>query len=310
MIFSITSISMMSLPTPSSWLTGKTTSPILSYQCHPQTSLRICFYRRVEGLKNSSEMVVSESNEESSDNSNNKKTYDYSTYFIRLPRILKRDIRRSYATMFCNMSNSYNEDMISSFFETFACNDIQLIHHCPTSVVRNLDLRGRDLVSQFHMAYLQTSPDKITRVKDVKIRQTSDTFGKCEIWADFSIEHTSFFRTNPSMVADAMIKEMERKGDSGAVLSNQSETMKRKKKRKYLDLHNSSKSLCSFRIEDHFTRWRDPVSFKVLGSMVFVIDEEKRIEKLICIPKTMGLVTSEGFHPVALDTPMPDQMEL
>jgi len=258
---------------------------------------------RVEGLKNSSDMVTSESNGESSDHN---KTY-HSAYFIRLPRILKRDIRRSYATMFCNMSNSYNEDLISSFFETFACNDVQLIHHCPTSIVRNLDLRGRDLVSQFHMAYLQTSPDKIMRVKDVKIRQTSDTFGKCEIWADFSIEHTSFFRTNPSMVADAMIKEMERKGDSGAVLP-QSE--KRKKKRKYLDLHNSSKSLCSFRVEDHFKRWRDPVSFKVLGSMVFVIDEEKKIEKLICIPKTMGMVTSEGFHPVALDTPMPDQMEL
>ena len=54
-------------------------------------------------------------------------------------------------------------------------------------------------------------------------------------------------------------------------------------------------------MEDHFESWKDPVPFKVTGSMVFVLDEEKRVQKLVCFPMSMAMITKQGFIPVSGD---------
>ncbi len=205
--------------------------------------------------------------------------------------------------MFCNVSDSYDEELISSFFKTFFCEDLQLIHTSPTSVLRDLDLRGRNFITQFQIAYMQAAPDKVTRLTDVRIRQRVHAGRRqCEVWATMSVEQTAIFKTNPRMLADVMLKEIgderlfeEEDGCIGV------QPLMKKKKRNSLRIEGTSELLSSFRMEDHFESWKDPVPFKVTGSMVFVLDEEKRVQKLVCFPMSMAMITKQGFIPVSGD---------
>lgn len=207
--------------------------------------------------------------------------------------------------MFCNVSNSYDEGLISSFFQTFFCEDLQLIHTSPTSVLRDLDLRGRDFITQFQIAYMQAAPDKVTRLTDVRIRQRVHAGRKqCEVWATMSVEQTSVFKTNPRMLADVMLKEIDMRDMEDGCKAVQPFT--KKKKRKNPHIEGTSESLSPFRMEDHFESWKDPVPFKVTGSMVFVLDEEKRVQKLVCFPMSMAMITKQGLIPVSGD-PIPDE---
>ncbi len=67
-------------------------------------------------------------------------------YYIRknpLPRILKRDFRRDFPTMFQNVINSAEGSMIESFFITFATPDFHMIVHNPI-----LSYFGVDVIQQ------------------------------------------------------------------------------------------------------------------------------------------------------------------
>mmetsp|Transcript_11385 Transcript_11385/g.12285 ORF Transcript_11385/g.12285 Transcript_11385/m.12285 type:complete len:223 (-) Transcript_11385:13-681(-) len=214
--------------------------------------------------------------------------------------MLKRDIRRSLCTMFCNVSNSYDEVLISSFFQTLACEDMQLIHRSPTSILRNLDLRGRDLITRYMFAYMSLSPDKIIRLTDVKIHQRVDSESShCEIWANFSFEHTLIYETEPQRLGDALLQNSEHRDqnllpvDGGIV--DASSLVAKKGKRKFCAFREPLKIVNEFRVEDHFNRLKEPLPIKVVGSLVFQISEEKRIEKLTCFPMSMGIITDIGL---------------
>lgn len=45
-----------------------------------------------------------------------------------IPRIVKGDIRRQYATMFINAQNSYNENMIVKFLEVYNRHDVMFLY--------------------------------------------------------------------------------------------------------------------------------------------------------------------------------------
>eukprot|EP01040_Poterioochromonas_malhamensis_P006266 gene6266-6743_t len=185
---------------------------------------------------------------------------------------------------------------------TFFREDLQLIHTSPTSVLRDLDLKGRDFITQFQIAYMQAAPDKVTRLSDIRIRQRVHAGRwQCEVWATMCVEQTAIFKTNPRMLADVMLKEMEIRDERLLEGEDGRRAIQPFKKRKSPQIEETSESLSPFRMEDHFESWKDPVPFKVTGSMVFVLDEEKRVQKLVCFPMSMTMITKQGFIPVSGD---------
>lgn len=254
--------------------------------------MTISLFGRLERFKPTENVIDSLNNFE--ENSKRKRVK-----VIRIPRMIKRDIRRSYCSMYCNVSNSYDEALIVSFFQTFACENMQLIHRSPTSVLSNLHLRGRDLVLRYKLAYMNLSPDKIVRFTDIRIHQRADSeSSRCEVWANFSFEHTLIYKTDPQRLVDAILQKDQNPllADNGMVDTPM--RVAKKNKRKFLDLRESSRVVSKFRVEDHFCRLKEPLRIKVVGSTVFKLDEEKRIEQLISYPMSMGVITDTGLDPV------------
>lgn len=286
MTFSITSIWTIFTPIPLSWSQGTAISlksKLTDYSLNLD---------RLERFKPTESVIDRLNNFE--DNSKRKRVK-----VVRIPRMIKRDIRRSYCSMYCNVSNSYDEALIVSFFQTFACENMQLIHRSPTSILSNLHLRGRDLALRYKLAYMNLSPDKILRLTDIRIHQRADSErSRCEVWANFSFEHTLIYKTDPQRLVDAILQNNQNAHLPGGGILDTSLPVPKKTKRKLLELSELSKVVSKFRVEDHFCRLKEPLHIKVVGSTVFKLDEEKRIEQLISYPMSMEVITETGSAPV------------
>lgn len=181
--------------------------------------------------------------------------------------------------MFCNVMNSYDFELIDSFFRRFCLPDVKLVSEQRLGpLTPYLELRGVDVIVDYHSAMLQTSPDKVTRAFEIKLRQNSDSPGKVEIFGHFSVSHTSFYATNPFFIAEKL-QEL-----SLAVRS--------------FDVANRKEG--SFATSQHFERLSHGQPFQVRGILSLLVNEDRRIERINCVPLELGFVTEKGLVPLSL----------
>lgn len=102
-------------------------------------------------------------------------------------RILKNDIRKSYAAMVANILNSSDFKLIRNFFETFGLPDVDMdFRHDPFGSFDpnyrvngnfNAKFTGADLIACIMGAFPNSAPDYAFEVEDAQIRIRSDSDG-------------------------------------------------------------------------------------------------------------------------------------
>lgn len=75
-------------------------------------------------------------------------------YYIRLPKVLKRDIRRQYPLMIANIMNSNDFELFHSFFRTFSYNSVGFKLH-------NLSSLGIDSHDAYGHLFMQEAPPEV-----------------------------------------------------------------------------------------------------------------------------------------------------
>jgi hypothetical protein len=223
---------------------------------------------------------------------------------IVLPRILVADIRRRYTFMFANVLNSYDCNLIDSFIQRFTIPSVALEKE---SFCASISLIGKTLLSTYLSLSLQTSPDKILRITETQIKQRSDRSGS-ELISSFDLNFTKIFEVHPGIIAESVVSQFkelslgesvrveEREdGESKLVVKkNENETI-------INNNNNNSSSSSSFssssssssdlfqsidRARPHlsvmkFPRLPQPYQFHVQGKLIFSLNNQKRIEKIV-----------------------------
>ncbi len=223
--------------------------------------------------------------------------YDQSTYpvlkrkrgapafYVSLPRILKNDIRRKYMLMYENVMNSFNYHLITSFFEQFFVPNVTFEKKAPANLPAcEVFVEGVKPVSSFFLLALQLSPDKTTRVFDVQLKQSSADVGKTEVSCRFTSRNTKMYELNHRTFIQAL------KSDLQGVLANCLSTRKIRKTGDCLKIEDMDDHQLLFDpisgifLKSKFARAETLVEYEIEGSMSFIVNEEKRIERIIGRP--------------------------
>lgn len=120
---------------------------------------------------------------------------------IRLPRIPKEDIRKQYPTMFLNIMNSMDFDLIASFYEECCSDNIQFRREVVSSVdhsrvIQSCVVRGVEEIVLLLRVVNLIYPDRIFRaIEAPRIITKSDTF-RTEIIIDYSLTGHLIFNTD------------------------------------------------------------------------------------------------------------------
>jgi hypothetical protein len=162
-----------------------------------------------------------------------------------LPKIMKSDIRRDYFSMFANVLNSFDVPLITSFFQHFFHADTTLSKLAPTSsssqpsssfsflsssfstsnsiispssTVSHRSLfpsggphviKGIDFIILYFIFLLRVGPDRVTRVTDIQIKQSSAMKeGYCELYAIYEVSYTRFFEILSEQILPVLLPEM------------------------------------------------------------------------------------------------------
>lgn len=231
--------------------------------------------------------------------------FDSSRYQrIVLPRILKNDIRRRYSMMYANVMNSYDFDLISSFFLRFMKPDLRFEKKCQIGPGPLTLVSGVDVVIKYFLVLLQGSPDKITKVSDITIKQSSVDRTRTEVTCKFSVHNSivyelypevfhsiieQFLVKTPKIALDSSLHSGQRKSRS---LTNENEIEKEKEEAQKAKLLFDP--ISGDFLSKRFRRLDSPKIFRVEGYMTFVVNEEKWIESILI--ERMSKAPWDGNH--------------
>lgn len=127
-------------------------------------------------------------------------------------RIFKNDIRRQYAQMFINVINNYDDNVISSFFRTYASPEVEIDKHCPyvTPLYSSVDiaLQGIPQVALYWMAILKVVPDIVYDVENVRIVTSSES-DECRIQCTVHATFSNFCMVAAPTIAMQIVKTHE-----------------------------------------------------------------------------------------------------
>ncbi len=221
-------------------------------------------------------------------------------FAIPIPRILKSDIRRKFVFMYENVMNSYDYHLISSYFQRFFVADVRFekkdIFATPVKYVTILE--GVQPVLCYFLLLLQMCPDKITRVSEIQLKQSSDDVDRTEVACKFNVKNTMFYQTNPLHYVQILqhdLREMCGR-DNNFVETSQSEeeltsTTRRKRKIESVIINDREERhqslfdpVSGVFLKSRFELIDRPVEYSVEGYMSFIVNKEKRIEKVIVTP--------------------------
>jgi hypothetical protein len=209
--------------------------------------------------------------------------------------------------MFANVLNSYDCNLIDSFIQRFTIPSVALEKE---SFCASISLTGKTLLSTYLSLSLQTSPDKILRITETQIKQRSDRLG-CELISSFDLNFTKIFAVHPGIIAESVVNQFKELSLGSSVRVEERENSESKlvvkKNDKEISIkndnnNNSSSSSSSDdlfqsidRARPHlsvmkFPRLPQPYQFHVQGKLIFSLNDQKRIEKIV-------------FHGLAADCP-------
>lgn len=204
---------------------------------------------------------------------------------IIFPRILKYDIRRKYAQMYTNVINSYDYELIVSFFRTFALAD--LVFEIQNQY-KNIQLEGTDQVVKYFMLHLQVTPDRVTNIFDVRLKQSLHKVGKTEVAFNFRSSNTFLYEIFPLQFKELLANTprihsyAEISTDNSCYSSIKSVLdgcddffpSESEKARALFDPING------IFLKSKFERLENPKSFHIEGSITFLVNEENMIESI------------------------------
>lgn len=128
---------------------------------------------------------------------------------IIIPRILKGDIRRRYAQMYANVMNSYNYDLVMSYFQRFYVPSASMtknpVRDNPNPVT---EIHGIELLTYYYLILQQSAPDKITKVCDIQLKQRSDS-DDIEIICHFSASYTQLYELTPNSIPNCFKEQTQ-----------------------------------------------------------------------------------------------------
>ncbi len=225
--------------------------------------------------------------------------FNRSHFAIPIPRILKSDIRRKFVSMYENVMNSYNYHLISSYFQRFFVPEVRFekkdIFSTPVKYVTILE--GVQPVLCYFLLLLQMCPDKITRVSEIQLKQSSNDVDKTEVACKFNVKNTMFYQTNPLHYVQTLQHDLREicGRDNNFVETRQSEEglisiTRRKRKIESVISDGEERHQTLFDpvsgvfLKSRFELIDRPVEYSVEGYMSFIVNKEKRIEKVIVAP--------------------------
>ncbi len=206
---------------------------------------------------------------------------------IHFPRILKSDIRRKLVSMYENVMNSYDYELISSYFQRFFVTDVRFEKkNITTSPVKSVTiLEGVQPVLSFFLLLLQICPDKITRVSDIQLKRLSNDGARTEVACRFVTKNTAIYQLTPqlfTMMKNEMstICDQDKSFDHHQIASNP-----QRKLESVNEIGERHQSLfdpiSGIFMKSRFQLLETPMEYEVEGHLSFIVNHEKRIERII-----------------------------
>lgn len=95
-----------------------------------------------------------------------------------MPKLLKNDVRRTYAEMFATVYNSCDPSLMRGYLDAFHCKDFAFQQHCsPEASAQgksNYEILGADAVLCFWTDHVCTTPDLHLTLGSTTLRVRSD----------------------------------------------------------------------------------------------------------------------------------------
>lgn len=192
---------------------------------------------------------------------------------LRSLRVLKRDIRRNYASMFVNCLNGCDISVLSRFLKHYCTRNVSLYQECPgIHYPPYVYMKGNDLIA-LHWAWkMRILPDMIVRIKDVKVCVRDDT-DRSKIMAQLEVVGTKLHEYPLNLVLPSLTN------------MNCAEVAKTVPTNTMMPLHEEtvcleSKFNASMETYAHYIPMTLPMEAYITGVLTFYLDEDKRIDGL------------------------------
>lgn len=211
---------------------------------------------------------------------------------IYAPRVLKKDIRRQYATMMVNVFNSFDEKVFASFLGTFAVPSMQVqklvVPELPSSDIfkeafRNQIISGAVSGMQWSMVHFlvlkSLCPDNVMRILSTKLLTRSDT-AKTLLTITVQLDFTRIHNVHPLLFTEDMFEafanEQQTTETNSSMLSALPDAFA---------LHNIAHRTDPFSYFQHkvglsIPLLAEPQSVSFVGTINVLIDEAKRVERV------------------------------
>lgn len=159
-------------------------------------------------------------------------------YYVRLPRVLKRDIRRQYPLMVGNVMNNHDLSHLQSFLQTFSANEVffelkntastlgiecsdRFEHLFRQDVPEVLNYRGYQWIFYYWHVLTALSPDHIVRIHNSQIISRSDS-SRSKVAMDISVDFTRMYDIQflyfLVSIFNKMAEHLQRDGQSNATV--------------------------------------------------------------------------------------------
>ena len=189
---------------------------------------------------------------------------------ISFPRILKSDIRRRYSLMYANVMNSYDYDLISSFFCKYMKPNIRFEKRTPFLQDPITIAEGVDVVLKYFLVLLQGSPDRTLRVSEINLKQSAKLVGCTEITCKFSVDNSILYELRPEVMRSLLVSILPFTPRIRSPNPDSAQTAK--------DVFDPIEG--SF-LRSRVRRLETPHSFQLEGYLTLVVDENKWIEAIV-----------------------------
>jgi hypothetical protein len=198
-------------------------------------------------------------------NNKRQRTYEYSS---KLPRIVKRDVRRMFPEMFFNLSCSEDLHLIHGFFDTYCVNNFQMEsyqHAWNSPIEKTNNINGSLAVTFFLYAKLLLIPDLAITITDAIVIQSEDETQN-RIVAKIAIKGTKFL----SIPNDTLFPHLD-------LIQNT---------HKQTDLNTLSNTLknilqAAHDFADSFPLLHERISVETEGTLTMFTDSQNRITKFV-----------------------------
>eukprot|EP00981_Chlorochromonas_danica_P009011 scaffold2421_cov171-Ochromonas_danica.AAC.1 len=201
------------------------------------------------------------------------------------PRILKRDIRRDYSTMYINVINSADSGLVTSFLETFCVDKCRMVDYYKPEEnlpgkVPVLELTKLADITKRMQLQLSAAPDCVIRLQDAHIWQHLYEMGskvvmyirlQCTALAETMMEFEDLQGVRhemPSFVYQAMVRE-------GKIPPESLSTVRRASPKSSSILSPIQPSVLGH--YNHTARSVTPYVMDIMGKITLSLDDENRI---------------------------------